>query len=261
MRRVFKPRKCENCGEEFIPRTSRTRWCERCCTLTCPACGKAFGTDPSMIKRGQKTCSPECSIAYKYGKPRKVTEKECTNCKQTKPADEFYKDKRRRDGLYSWCKECFDAHARTAYHLNIDKERARSRIYGQSEAGRKNSRKRCRRWYYKNHERAKLLARNNQARRRSNDTEIINYESILKRDGYVCYLCGLPVKPEDINFDHKIPLSRGGAHTEENIGVTHEWCNKSKKDKTPKEYWEHQRKMVPYINDHENNGHFLCKVR
>jgi 5-methylcytosine-specific restriction endonuclease McrA len=214
-----------------------------------------------MIKRGQKTCSPECSIAYKYGKPRKVTEKECTNCKQTKPADEFYKDKRRRDGLYSWCKECFNAHARTAYHLNIDKERARSRIYGQSEAGRKNSRKRCRRWYYKNHERAKLLARNNQARRRSNDTEIINYESILKRDGYVCYLCGLPVKPEDINFDHKIPLSRGGAHTEENIGVTHEWCNKSKKDKTPKEYWEHQRKMVPYINDHENNGHFLCIVR
>lgn len=32
--------------------------------------------------------------------------KTCTRCKVEKPQDDFYKDKRRKDGLYSYCKSC-----------------------------------------------------------------------------------------------------------------------------------------------------------
>lgn len=32
--------------------------------------------------------------------------KRCTGCNQTKPLDEFYKDRRNSDGRYSECKDC-----------------------------------------------------------------------------------------------------------------------------------------------------------
>lgn len=33
--------------------------------------------------------------------------KVCTKCKREKLVDKFYKDKKRKDGLRGWCKECF----------------------------------------------------------------------------------------------------------------------------------------------------------
>ena len=35
-----------------------------------------------------------------------MNEKQCTRCKVVKPCSEFYKDKKHRDGLSSWCKLC-----------------------------------------------------------------------------------------------------------------------------------------------------------
>ena len=37
-----------------------------------------------------------------------VRKKRCPNCGQAKPESEFYRDRSKRDGLCSWCRECKD---------------------------------------------------------------------------------------------------------------------------------------------------------
>lgn len=64
------------------------------------------------------------------------------------------------------------------------------------------------------------------ARKRAATTEDVSYDAILNRDGFFCYLCQKPVDdPEDIHFDHIIPLCKGGTHSMDNIAVTHSLCN------------------------------------
>jgi hypothetical protein len=47
---------------------------------------------------------PEIKRRIKYNP--KPGYKVCTKCKIEKPIDEFHNDKRRKDGKYTWCKEC-----------------------------------------------------------------------------------------------------------------------------------------------------------
>jgi hypothetical protein len=50
-------------------------------------------------------------------------------------------------------------------------------------------------------------------------------ELVIKRDGYVCGLCGGDVDLNDVHLDHKIPWSKGGKHTLDNLQVAHSKCN------------------------------------
>lgn len=53
----------------------------------------------------------------------------------------------------------------------------------------------------------------------------VDYLEIVRRDKDVCHLCGKHVEEKDRHFDHVIPLSKGGAHSTENIRVAHGRCN------------------------------------
>jgi 5-methylcytosine-specific restriction endonuclease McrA len=67
-------------------------------------------------------------------------------------------------------------------------------------------------------------------------------EGILKRDDYICYLCGDKVDltaPHNMkeegwemypHLDHVIPLSKGGDDTPANVRTTHAKCNMAKLD-------------------------------
>jgi 5-methylcytosine-specific restriction endonuclease McrA len=48
----------------------------------------------------------------------------------------------------------------------------------------------------------------------------------LAQVGQPCGICGQPISPENIEFDHIIPLADGGSHSEENIRLTHRTCNR-----------------------------------
>ena len=50
----------------------------------------------------------------------------------------------------------------------------------------------------------------------------------LSKDFSTCWHCWQPVPGREIHFDHIIPISRGGAHSLENLCVSCERCNLSK---------------------------------
>lgn len=59
---------------------------------------------------------------------------------------------------------------------------------------------------------------------------------VFERDGWACYLCGEPtprdlrgtVHPRAPETDHVVPLSRGGAHSTENVRCCCRQCNQTK---------------------------------
>ena len=63
--------------------------------------------------------------------------------------------------------------------------------------------------------------------------EPVDYDAILRRDLGYCHICGKPVHPDELHFDHVIPLARGGAHSTENISVAHAICNLRKGTSLP----------------------------
>lgn len=61
-------------------------------------------------------------------------------------------------------------------------------------------------------------------------------DRIFKRDGFACTYCG--AKPVDLHCDHVVPVSRGGANTDDNLTTACRPCNSSKHAKTPEEWRE-----------------------
>lgn len=74
------------------------------------------------------------------------------------------------------------------------------------------------------------------ARKMAANAEIVYRREVHRRDGGCCYLCGNSVAFKDMHADHDIPLSRGGAHTQDNVRCACASCNLRKKDKTAVEF-------------------------
>jgi 5-methylcytosine-specific restriction endonuclease McrA len=53
---------------------------------------------------------------------------------------------------------------------------------------------------------------------------------VIRRDGQVCSKCRINVRDDEVEFDHLIPISRGGPTTPENLRVLCRQCNRAKGD-------------------------------
>lgn len=69
---------------------------------------------------------------------------------------------------------------------------------------------------------------------------------LIESQGYACALSGLPLTPETAAIDHKIPVSRGGAHDISNLQVLHENVNISKRNMLPEEFVDMCVKVANY---------------
>lgn len=146
--------------------------------------------------------------------------------------------------------------SRQAYVRNLEKERARHRAdrladpekhrlkvrrsYQRHAEQRREARRDYRarnlekekaagRQYRREHpEKVREWAARRRALKKATQREPIDYNRIIERDGYVCHICGGLVAPDELQFDHIIPLSRGGTHTYDNIAVAHATCNHQK---------------------------------
>ena len=59
---------------------------------------------------------------------------------------------------------------------------------------------------------------------------------ILQRDNFTCVYCGTKKGPFEI--DHVMPIARGGTNKESNLVCSCRNCNRSKKDRTPEEWFD-----------------------
>ncbi|WP_139112522.1 HNH endonuclease [Hoeflea olei] len=53
---------------------------------------------------------------------------------------------------------------------------------------------------------------------------------VVRRDNYTCQHCSTHLKDDEVEFDHIIPISRGGSSEEQNIRLTCFDCNRDKSD-------------------------------
>lgn len=67
---------------------------------------------------------------------------------------------------------------------------------------------------------------------------------LVEAQGYKCAISGMELKPETASVDHRVPLSRGGAHTIDNVQLVHEQVQRAKGNMTDEEFVDMCRKVV-----------------
>lgn len=92
--------------------------------------------------------------------------------------------------------------------------------------------------YHRNLERSRAKGRQHAAIRRARKRGVrvrpADLVRIMVRDKMRCHICKKRVAKRDLHFDHVIPLSKGGAHEEVNLAVSHKHCNLTKAAKVTK---------------------------
>ena len=66
------------------------------------------------------------------------------------------------------------------------------------------------------------------ARRAGVAVEPVKRSFVFERDKGICHVCGIPVDPKRWDIDHVIPIRDGGAHTHDNVAVSHPKCNRGR---------------------------------
>lgn len=127
---------------------------------------------------------------------------------------------------------------RDLYRIDITKSResSRARYYVDKQKVIDRNRK----WRQANPD--KILAKNQRRRALKYGSLVENVDpiAIYKRENGICQLCGNAVIRNETTMDHKIPLSRGGEHSKENLQLAHRSCNSSKGTKTMEEFRQFQ---------------------
>jgi len=77
---------------------------------------------------------------------------------------------------------------------------------------------------------AESVTETSEPRRRGRYIPFNTKMRVVRRDNYTCQGCGRHLLDTDVEFDHVIPVSRGGSSEEHNIRLTCFDCNRSKSD-------------------------------
>ena len=139
-----------------------------------------------------------------------------------------------RDKYLAWQKAWQKAHpesgraAWTRWHnRNRDFENARCRERHRRNPEKQSAIKRRSFEKHKAKYRLRILAktRARQARKRGVTVGTVDYRLVVQEANGRCGICGTEVGSALIHIDHKIPISKGGTHTQENLQLAHGRCN------------------------------------
>lgn len=193
--------------------------------------------------------------------------KVCTFCDPPteKPIMEFYRDKSTKDGYKNRCKKCEKARSNdynathrqenlASYHLRYsipewrEQKLEKDRLRYAANPVQKNAQSLA--WAKTHPEAANQRVARRKALKASLTVSEVNYQRILERKGYWCYICEKPIlSHHKIEFDHVIPLFPrkqsgvlAGTHSEENISPTHDICNRRKHNRLLEEMTTFQRR-------------------
>ena len=181
--------------------------------------------------------------------------KKCTKCGEVKPLSEFHKNKRNKDGAYSYCKLCSNEAVRKwqaehpeyareywrkwyaenrekvrekyrkwyAENLEQQRERERKRRAEHPEQVRENYRK----WNINNPEKVLENNRTYRARKKGNGGKITAKEWLWLKEFYdfTCLACERKEPEIELTLDHVIPLKLGGKNSIDNAQPLCRSCN------------------------------------
>lgn len=182
-------------------------------------------------KGGNKKICIICSNDYfSYVRNRKYCSKVCSGKAHSGENGSAWKGGVSKDTIYMRQK-------RKEYNNDRGKElRKKYAFEGRYKATRK-------RYEQRNREKVRFWKRISEANRRIRSgprltvtiMQEIYEDNIKKYDTLTCYLCNKPIEFGEDNIDHRIPISRGGTNSKENLEITHRRCNMKKHNKLLKE--------------------------
>ena len=180
-----------------------------------------------------------------------MTTKICSKCEIKKPLTEFHECKSNPDGLQYMCKECIKAYAYGYRQSHKEENAERGRKYYQDHKEEiveyrqthKEEITKCRREHRQSHkeEIAKYQKKYRQTEEYKKSSQKSGHKrralkfnatiedfysvEVFERDNYICQICGIKTRPDFKNsfhskypnLDHIVPLSRGGAHSKQNV--------------------------------------------
>jgi len=207
--------------------------------------------------------------------------KKCNKCGEEKSVYEFYKDKKTNDGLYFWCKACIkeykDLHKeemseyqKIYYQTNKEEIIEKKKVYrvahkeeiakkkkAYQQANKEEISRKGKIYYqankeeisrkgkiYRKTERSMAAKRKSSRKRRAFKVSIkenftTEQETFVKnRFNSKCFNCG---STEKLHLDHHFPLSKGNPLTIKNAVVLCEYCNISKSDKDPEDFYTYDK--------------------
>ena len=137
-----------------------------------------------------------------------MSKKRCKLCGKYKDLDEFYPHKGYKGGLHAYCKHCCKV------NCALDKSSNYMRTWKRPSMQNTVRHEKRAQEYGVRFERG------------------ITPREIFRRDLGLCGICGEWVQPRHVSIDHKVPLSKGGTHTRDNVQLAHLKCNKIKGSST-----------------------------
>lgn len=202
---------CEVCGRErrYMASQLRVRKRIRFCSVKCRDSGKRCTVKLGrLVPRPEKTLSP-CLVCGRlcYRRPCLL-----------------------RAGQKVFCSPACRALGQRKPECH-DPEYVRSYMRRWVAAHREELNEKSRAWTKANRSKKAAATHRYRARLKGASIGAVDFEQIKARDGMVCHICRELVTEATLGFDHVMPLSRGGAHTEENIAVCHRRCNSRKSNK------------------------------
>jgi 5-methylcytosine-specific restriction endonuclease McrA len=237
----------------------------------CTECGQVKPLSsffrPKVAKPGRRARCQECRLEYqKVASFQRQWElvaaglKRCSRCGETKPLDDFSRNRRTKSGRRPECKPCqlrtnneyrranrdhVNAWANAYNRIHAERKRARAKVLydANPEPRRAYSREyarrypdwvkaRRRRWSQEHALEAAEKVRRRYARLKQLSVVPITAAMIRQKFaywGHRCWMCGKPAA----TIDHVKPLSKGGPHILANLRPACRSCNSSKGARWP----------------------------
>jgi 5-methylcytosine-specific restriction endonuclease McrA len=240
-------RKCINCGEDvhmcesvarirkpICSKACRKKLLEKKHTRNCLECGKSFINDNHKIK----CCCRKCGHTHQgKGKIKSASEKAnaslCAIC-----GLQIFGASSKTCGS-EWCVHEYKRIKYGTIEERKKRERESNKRTNEKFRDKYNAKAREK---YNNSPIAKAKHRSRKHKRKAlmiNATigtdYAIAYRVILAK-AKKCHWCGRVISKGDLDVDHVLPLSRGGAHSAFNLVASCSFCNRSRGAKTTQEY-------------------------
>ncbi len=244
---------CYVCNTVFKPRQKDGKYCSPACSrkkprvviVDCLACKKAVKRNRHGSRDAKQYCSKQCATNHRVAINEEIRAlRRIAENNKPKPVVDAYllseikaiKQIARKARSSKLCLHCSGVvyTKNMLLHPNCRKEynEIKRKEYKESERYKQVRRA------YKQTESYKAKRKADKAKRKAlirgaSIAEPINPDSILERDKYCCYICGIRGTYEDKapEVDHIIPLSKGGLHVESNLRCACRKCNGLKSDR------------------------------